>query len=89
AELLAAMPEGADPSKYFALYSLGSLLWREAEVAGARKSYHALKFKNDRAKNMLFIVDEYSSIEEAIVQSVDSYIAALPGIQGATIRKDG
>jgi chemotaxis protein histidine kinase CheA len=39
--------------------------------------------------NMAFIVDEYSSIEEAIVQSVDSYVAALPGIQGATIRKDG
>ena len=38
---------------------------------------------------MGFLVDEYSSIEEAIVQSVDSYIAALPGIQGATIRKDG
>jgi chemotaxis protein histidine kinase CheA len=29
------------------------------------------------------------ALEEAIVQSVDSYIAALPGVHGASVRKDG
>jgi len=89
AELLGSLPEGGDPSQYTALYSLRSLLWGQNEEAGARKSYHALRFKDSKSQNMAFIVDEYSSIEEAIVQSVDSYIASLPGIQGATIRKDG
>jgi chemotaxis protein histidine kinase CheA len=88
-ELLNAPPEGADPQKYLALYSLPSLLWGQKEQAGSRKIYHVLKFKEPRGKQMAFIVDEFSSIEEAIVQSVDSFIAALPGIQGATVRKDG
>ncbi|MGZ3731819.1 MAG: chemotaxis protein CheA, partial [Bdellovibrionota bacterium] len=89
AELLGSFPEGGDPSQYIALYSLRSLLWGQTEEVGGRKSYHALRFKDSKGQNMAFIVDEYSSIEEAIVQSVDSYIATLPGIQGATIRKDG
>lgn len=89
AELLTSMPSGANPEGYVSLFSLRSLLWGLPEEAGSRKSYHALRFKDDKGKNFAFIVDEYSSIEEAIVQSVDSYIAALPGIQGATIRKDG
>ncbi len=90
-ELLPQPPEGADPEKYIALYSLRSLLWRdeEEEEEGGRLAYHALRFKEDRGRKMAFVVDSYSSIEEAIVQAVDSYIAALPGIQGATIRKDG
>ncbi len=88
-ELLTAPPEGVAPDKYLALYSLRSLLWGQQEVLGGRKTYHALKFKEKNGQHMAFIVDDYSSIEEAIVQSVDSYIASLPGIQGATIRKDG
>jgi chemotaxis protein histidine kinase CheA len=48
-----------------------------------------LRFKEARGRNLAFIVDDYTSIEEALVQSVDSYIASMPGIQGATVRKDG
>lgn len=88
-ELLTSPPEGASPDSYFALYSLKALLWGQAEALGERKIYHALRFKEANGQRMAFLVDEYSSIEEAIVQSVDSYIASLPGIQGATIRKDG
>jgi two-component system chemotaxis sensor kinase CheA len=89
AELLGNPPADAKPGEYLGLYSLRTVLWKQPEEQGKRKSYHALRFKDERGLNMAFIVDEYSSIEEAIVQSVDSYIAALPGIQGATIRKDG
>lgn len=88
-DLLSAVPEGADPAGYLALYSIKSVLWGVPEELDGRKFYHALCFKDDKGKGKAFLVDEYSSIEEAIVQSVDSYIAALPGIQGATIRKDG
>jgi two-component system chemotaxis sensor kinase CheA len=89
-ELLGSIPTNEEnPEGFTALYSLRSLLWGLPEVAGSRKSYHAIRFKDSKGMNMAFIVDEYSSIEEAIVQSVDSYVAALPGIQGATIRKDG
>jgi two-component system chemotaxis sensor kinase CheA len=89
-ELLGSIPiDDENPAGFTALYSLRSLLWGLPEVAGSRKSYHAIRFKDSKGQNMAFIVDEYSSIEEAIVQSVDSYVAALPGIQGATIRKDG
>jgi two-component system chemotaxis sensor kinase CheA len=88
-ELLSSPPEGANPEKFVALYSLKSLLWGQPEEPGARSIYHALKFKDPKGQSFAFIVDDYSSIEEAIVQSVDSYIAALPGIQGATVRKDG
>jgi two-component system chemotaxis sensor kinase CheA len=90
-DLLIREPEGAPPDSYLALYSLKTLLWGQPEEMGmtGRKIYHALKFRDEKGKHMAFLVDEYSSIEEAIVQSVDSYIAALPGIQGATIRKDG
>lgn len=88
-ELLTALPEGADPAGYLALYSIKSVLWGVPEEADGRKLYHALCFKDEKGRGKAFLVDEYSSIEEAIVQSVDSYIAALPGLQGATIRKDG
>jgi len=90
ADLLIREPTGAAPGSYLALYSLKTLLWGQNEEGGmTRKKYHALKFRDPKGQHMAFLVDEYSSIEEAIVQSVDSYIAALPGIQGATIRKDG
>lgn len=88
-ELRGSVPIDENPEGYIALHSLRSLLWGVPEVPGARKSYHAVCFKDAKGKGLGFIVDEYSSIEEAIVQSVDSYVAALPGIQGATIRKDG
>ncbi len=88
-ELLSSPPEGAPADSYHALYSLKKLMWGQNEELGGRKIYHALKFRDEKGRHMAFLVDEYSSIEEAIVQSVDSYIAALPGIQGATIRKDG
>lgn len=88
-ELLASIPEGEDPKGYLALYSIKSLLWGVPEEVDGRSRFHALRFKDEKCGNMIFLVDEYSSIEEAIVQSVDSYIAALPGLQGATIRKDG
>lgn len=89
AELMGEIPAEADRTQHVALYSLRSLLWGLPEEPGSRKSYHVLRFKDEQGPPIAFIVDEYSSIEEAIVQSVDSYIAALPGIQGATIRKDG
>lgn len=88
-ELLDHIPEGEDPKKYLALYSIRQMLWGADDGAGAMAKYHVLKFKGEGGENRGFLVDDYSSIEEAIVQSVDSYIAALPGIQGATVRKDG
>jgi two-component system chemotaxis sensor kinase CheA len=88
-ELLSEVPTGEDPAGYFALYSIKSVLWGVPEQLTTGRKFHALRFKEERAQNMAFLVDDYSSIEEAIVQSVDSYIAALPGLQGATIRKDG
>lgn len=89
AELLDHIPEGEDPKKYLALHSLRSLLWKQPEDASRLKSFHVLRFKEAKAEGMGFLVDDFSSIEEAVVQSVDSYIAALPGIQGASVRKDG
>ena len=88
-ELLSEIPQGQPSENYLAIYSLRSLIWKEEEVLDGRKSYHALRFKDARGKHLAFLVDQYLSLEEAIVQSVDSYIASLPGIQGATLRKDG
>jgi two-component system, chemotaxis family, sensor kinase CheA len=88
-ELLASVPKDARPGEYLAVFSLKSLLWGEPEIPGDRSVYHVLRFKESRGRNLAFIVDDYTSIEEAVVQSVDSYIAAMPGIQGATVRKDG
>jgi two-component system chemotaxis sensor kinase CheA len=88
-ELLDHIPEGEDPKKFFALYSLKEMLWKQSENLDGRRHLHALRFKEVNGKQTAFIVDDFTSIEEAIVQSVDSYIAALPGIQGASMRKDG
>lgn len=88
-ELLNQIPEGANRNDYLALYSLNSLLWGEETPVKAHQKFHVLNFKEKRGKGMGFVVDDFSSIEEAIVQSVDTYISALPGIQGASIRKDG
>ncbi|MGE3263482.1 MAG: chemotaxis protein CheA [Bacteriovoracia bacterium] len=89
AELFERIPEGEDPANFHALYSLRSLLWGRPEMSGHKPVYHVLRFREKSGRHMAFIVDDFSSIEEAIVQSVDSYIAALPGLQGATVRKDG
>lgn len=87
-EIVRAVPEGEDASEYMALYSVRNLLWQdETDFGLQRRCFHTLRFKDDPSK--AFIVEEFASIEEAVVQSVDSYIAALPGLQGATIRKDG
>ena len=87
-EIVRAVPEGEDASEYMALYSVRNLLWQdESDFGLQRRCFHTLRFKDDPSK--AFIVEEFASIEEAVVQSVDSYIAALPGLQGATIRKDG
>jgi two-component system chemotaxis sensor kinase CheA len=88
AELLSSIPEGDEDSQYFRVYSLRNLLWKEP-VNTKRKVFHTLRFKDSRERPFLFLVDDFLSIEEAIVQSVDSYISALPGIQGATVQKDG
>lgn len=88
AELLDHIPEGGNPEKFMALYSLRELMWKQPEDLSGKRQLHVLRFK-EGGKNAAFIVDDFSSIEEAIVQSVDSYIAALPGIQGASMRKDG
>lgn len=88
-ELLDHIPEGEDPKKFLALYSLRSLLWKQPEETSRKGNFHVLRFKEAKAEGLAFLVDDFSSIEEAIVQSVDSYIAALPGIQGASVRKDG
>lgn len=87
-ELLASIPEGEDPNEYYRVHSLRSLLWGEP-VNTKRKIFHTLRFKDDQNRPFAFLVDDFLSIEEAIVQSVDSYVSALPGIQGATIQKDG
>lgn len=78
-------PTSGDNS--LSLYSLSELLWHTPqEEAGA---YHVLRFKSKTGSQFGFIVDDFTSIEDALIQSVDSYIAAMPGVQGATIRKDG
>jgi two-component system chemotaxis sensor kinase CheA len=87
-DLLPAIPAGANPEEYRALYPIQSLLWRQP-LEHAPKSFHTLEFKDAEGNAFAFIVDEFLSIEEAIVQSLDSYIAAMPGLQGATVRKDG
>jgi two-component system, chemotaxis family, sensor kinase CheA len=75
----------------FAIYSLRQLLWNEpAPDLSKCKRLHTVRFKLPHQKaQYAFVVDEFLSIEETIVQSVDSYISALPGIQGASVRKDG
>lgn len=88
-ELLDHIPEGEKKEKYLQLFSLRSLLWGGEDNPSVKKTYHVLRFKDDNGKNFGFIVDDYTSIEDAIVQSLDSYIAAMPGIQGASVRKDG
>ncbi|MGZ3696387.1 MAG: chemotaxis protein CheA [Bdellovibrionota bacterium] len=88
-ELLEKIPEGENPANYHVLYSLRSLMWNRTEEGGDKAVYHVLRFREKSGRHLAFIVDDFSSIEEAIVQSVDSYIAALPGIQGASVRKDG
>lgn len=87
-ELLASIPAGEDPKEYYKVFSLRSLLWGEP-VDTKRKVFHTIRFKDDQNRPFAFLVDDFLSIEEAIVQSVDSYVSALPGIQGATIQKDG
>lgn len=87
AELLQAVPAGEDPKDFLKVYSLRTLLWGSGGDTKFGGTFHMLRLKGDNTA--AFIVDEFQSIEEAIVQSVDSYIAALPGIQGATVRKDG
>ena len=87
-ELLGRVPDDEDPADFLALYSIRNLLWGdEGQSVDSRRAFHTLRFKENACR--AFIVEEFASIEEAIVQSVDSYIAALPGLQGATIRKDG
>lgn len=87
-ELLERVPDDEDPADFLALYSIRNLLWGdEGQSVDSRRAFHTLRFKEHAGR--AFIVEEFASIEEAIVQSVDSYIAALPGLQGATIRKDG
>jgi chemotaxis protein histidine kinase CheA len=88
-ELLSSLPSGVKTDEYVGLYSLRSVLWGQEPEFNDRNVFHLLRFKGEKGKSMAFVVDEYSSLEEAIVQSVDSYIATLPGIQGATVRKDG
>ena len=87
-DLLTKIPDGEDEASYTKLYSLRKLLWNGEEEE--RNDYHVLCFKNEADNSKVgFVVDDFVSLEEAIIQSVDSYIAALPGIQGASVRKDG
>lgn len=88
-ELLENIPEGENKEDYLKVFSLKALLWNKPVSLGSRKTYHTLRLKEKGGENMAFIVEDFVSIEEAIVQSVDSYISALPGLQGATVRKDG
>ncbi|NUM89192.1 MAG: Hpt domain-containing protein, partial [Bdellovibrionales bacterium] len=87
-ELLTAPPEGANPAEYLALYSVRSLLWGDAQGEVARDLFHVLRFNGKGLKNVGFVVEDFVSIEDAVVQSVDSYIASLPGVAGGTVRKD-
>ncbi len=84
-ELLENIPTGASESDYLRVFSLQNLFWEK--TMDKQPSYHMIRLKN--LHHCAFIVDSFVSIEEAIVQSVDSYVSALPGIQGATVRKDG
>jgi two-component system chemotaxis sensor kinase CheA len=86
-EVLAEIPAGEAKESYCSLFHLGAVLWGQELPPSASRVYHSLRIKGFPA--MVFAVDGLQSIQEAIVQSVDSYIAALPGIQGATVRKDG
>ncbi len=88
-ELLTSLPEGSDPSGYLALYSVRSLLWGDQQGEVSRGLFHVLKFNGKGLKNVGFVVEDFVSIEDAVVQSVDSYVATLPGVSGGTVRKDG
>ena len=88
-ELLPGIPSDAGDISHWAVYSLKKLLWGLEDDLSARKRYHVLRMRNPAARNMVFLVEEFGSIEESVIQSVDSYISALPGIQGAAVRKDG
>jgi chemotaxis protein histidine kinase CheA len=87
-ELLAEVPAGESADDYYKIFSLKNLLW-EKDAKPKKTVHHIIRIRDSKAGNCAFIVDEYQSTQEAIVQSVDSYIAAMPGIQGATVRKDG
>jgi two-component system chemotaxis sensor kinase CheA len=84
-DFLTELPK-RESDKHIGLYSLNQLLWGK-NIDVTQTTFHVLRFKG--FDNIGFIVDEFLSIEEALVQSVDSYIASLPGVQGATSRKDG
>lgn len=89
-ELMENIPEGEDKSKYVTIFSLNELLWGERHgELGAEGVYHTVRFKDEKNRGHIFLVEEFQSIEEAVVQSLDSYISALPGLQGGTLRKDG
>lgn len=87
--LLNEIPAGEDQKNYLALYSVRSLVWGDHSDLRARGRFHVLRLSGKGAKGFGFVVESYNSIEDSVVQSVDSYIAALPGIQGGTVRKDG
>jgi two-component system, chemotaxis family, sensor kinase CheA len=87
-ELLERIPEGEDPMGFLKVHSLRQLLWGTRPDWRERKTFHTIRFKETNGEQHAFIVDDFLSIEEAIVQSVDSYVSAV-GLQGATVRKDG
>ena len=88
-EILDQVPENENPVQYLKLISIKEMLWDRSEDEENRTSYQVIRLRDSTGNMFGFVVDEFSAIEEAVIQSVDSYIAALPGIQGATVRKDG
>lgn len=89
-ELMETIPEGEDKSKYVTIYSLSEILWGERSgTVSSEGVFHTVRFKDEKNRGHIFLVEEFQSIEEAVVQSLDSYISALPGLQGGTLRKDG
>lgn len=87
-EFLERIPEGENPDAFLKVYSLRALLWGKAPERTGQKNIHTLRFKEKNGEKLAFIVEDFVSIEEAIVQSVDSYVSAS-GLQGASVRKDG
>ncbi len=86
-EFIARVPEGENAAAYLPLYSVRSLMWGGDESVKPER-FHVLRVSG-RGMRVGFIVDDYESIEDAVVQSVDSFVAALPAVQGGTVRKDG
>lgn len=71
------------------IYFLESLLWNHGQEFTNLENISVLRVRAPNNDEYGLVVDRFSFMEEAVIQSVDSYISSIPGIQGGIIRKDG